>query len=86
MRRTIFPRGANPRSRRSLHQVPPRFEIGQDGNIELEPLFVSAESGNFHPAAGSPLRDAGCLDLLGLDRDGTPEDIGAYGGPLGSWQ
>jgi hypothetical protein len=69
-----------------LHLVPPRFEIGQDGNIELDPLFASAEAGNFHPVAGSPLIDAGCFESLDLDQDGTREDIGAYGGPLGRWQ
>lgn len=68
------------------YQVPPRFEIGQDGNVELDPLFASTEAGNFHPADGSPLLDAGCFESLELDQDGSREDIGAYGGPLGRWQ
>ncbi|WNG46673.1 hypothetical protein F0U60_23070 [Archangium minus] len=79
----FFENGAN---RADFYLEPPRFEMGKDGNVELEPLFLSPEAGNFHPAAGSPLLDAGCLDSFGRDRDGTPEDIGAYGGPLGSWQ
>lgn len=67
-----------------IHDVPPRFEIGTDGNVELDPLFVSPGEGNFHPAGASPLLDAGCFE--GLDPNGTHEDRGAYGGPLGSWQ
>ncbi|OJT27098.1 hypothetical protein BO221_03660 [Archangium sp. Cb G35] len=67
-----------------IHLVPPRFEIGTDGNVELDPLFVSPEAGNFHPAGGSPLIDTGCFE--GLEQNGTREDRGAYGGPLGSWQ
>ncbi|WPB79728.1 NosD domain-containing protein [Archangium violaceum] len=67
-----------------IHLVPPRFEIGTDGNVELDPLFVSPEAGNFHPAGDSPLIDAGCFE--GLEQNGTREDRGAYGGPLGNWQ
>jgi hypothetical protein len=66
--------------------VPPRFEIGQDDNVELDPLFSSPEGGNFRPQEGSPLIDTGCFESLELDQDGTREDIGAYGGPLGRWQ
>lgn len=69
-----------------FYQVPPRFEIGQDGNVEVDPIFASPEAGNFHPAEGSPLIDAGCFESLELDQDGSREDIGAYGGPLGRWQ
>jgi hypothetical protein len=68
-----------------LHLVPPRFEIGKDGNIELDPRFESFEAGNFRPAVGSPVVDAGCFESLDLDQDGTRQDIGAYGGPLGRW-
>jgi hypothetical protein len=68
-----------------LHLVPPRFEIGQDGNIEMDPRFVSIDEGDFHPAAGSPLIDAGCFESLDLDQDGARQDIGAYGGPFGRW-
>lgn len=67
-----------------IHLVPPRFEIGTEGNVELDPLFVSPEAGIFHPMGGSPLIDTGCFE--GLDHNGTREDRGAYGGPLGSWQ
>ncbi|WNG26854.1 hypothetical protein F0U62_24660 [Cystobacter fuscus] len=68
-----------------LHLVPPRFEIGQDGNLELDPRFTSVDEGNFLPAVGSPLIDAGCFEGLALDQGGTWGDIGAHGGPLGRW-
>jgi hypothetical protein len=78
----FFQNGANGAD---THLVPPRFEIGQDGNIELDPRFQSVEIGNFRPALGSPLIDAGCFESLDLDEDGTRQDIGAHGGPLGRW-
>lgn len=68
-----------------LHRVPPRFEIGQDGNIELDPHFELPSAEDFRPAAGSPVVDAGCYESLALDRAGERQDIGAYGGPLGHW-
>jgi hypothetical protein len=68
-----------------LHLAPPRFEIGQDGNIEVDPRFESVEEGDFRPAPGSPMLDAGCFESLDLDQDGARQDIGAYGGPLGRW-
>ncbi len=40
-------------------------------------------SGDYHLADGSPLIDAGSPDVL--DEDGSVSDIGAYGGPGGSW-
>jgi hypothetical protein len=68
------------------HQgAPPRFEIGQDGNIEVDPRFEAVEEGDFRPAPGSPMIDAGCFESLDLDQDGARQDIGAYGGPLGRW-
>ena len=76
----FFENGANGAD---LHYVPPRFEIGTDGNLELDPLFVSPEAGDFHPSEASPLLDAGCFE--GVEQNGTPEDRGAYGGPLGRW-
>ena len=69
----------------SCHQ-PPRFAIGQDGNLEAEPRFVSLETSDFHPAEDSPLRGTGCFENGELTEDWMRADIGAYGGPLGNWQ
>ncbi len=51
------------------------------GNLSADPLFVNGggEEPDFHLSAGSPAIDAGAPDLL--DPDGSPSDIGAYGGP-----
>jgi hypothetical protein len=68
-----------------VHSVPPRFTLGEDGNVELDPLFEDPFAGNFLPQVGSPLRDAGCFEGHGFDLDGTRQDLGAYGGPLGRW-
>jgi hypothetical protein len=59
--------------------------IGVDGNQAADGLFVSAvaEAWDLHLGAGSALIDAS--DPVLLDVDGTPADIGAYGGPNGSW-
>jgi hypothetical protein len=46
-------------------------------NIVEDPLFVSAENGNFHLQAGSPCIDAGDPSLTN-DPDGTVSDIGAF--------
>ncbi|HEX8821187.1 MAG TPA: NosD domain-containing protein [Archangium sp.] len=66
--------------------VPPWFELGQQGNVERDPLFLLPEEGVFRPSFDSPLLDAGCLGASEPEADGTPEDVGAYGGPLGVWQ
>lgn len=61
----------------------PRFTIGQDGNVEVDPRFVGA--GDYHLRPDSPGRDAGCHHDDVVEPDGTPPDIGAHGGPLGAW-
>jgi hypothetical protein len=55
-------------------------------NLELEPRFVDSRNGDYHLEAGfSPCIDAGD-PLSGYDDpDGTRNDMGAYGGPEGSW-
>jgi hypothetical protein len=51
---------------------------GMAGNISLDPLFVSAATGDFHLTTTSPARDAG--DPALRDADGTAADLGAYSG------
>jgi PKD repeat protein len=53
-------------------------DLGED------PLFVDASNVNFHLTAQSPARDAGDPDPAFTDRDGSPNDIGVDGGPLGA--
>lgn len=60
-----------------------RFTIGEDGNIEIDPRFADPGAGDFHLQAGSPAIDHGCSS--GHEPDGSPHDIGAYGGPLAGW-
>ena len=60
---------------------------GTDGNLAVDPLFVAFTADglgddDLHLAPGSPLIDAGDPTLL--DGDGSPSDIGAYGGPFGT--
>ena len=63
--------------------------IGVDGNISEDPQFLDVTAPDpldwdLHLATTSPLIDAG--DPAVLDPDGSPSDIGAYGGPgAASW-
>ena len=51
--------------------------IAGSGNQSAPPLFVDAESRNYHEAAGSPTIDAGIAGELGaLDLDGNPRVLG----------
>ncbi len=62
--------------------------VGSNGNIGVDPEFVDANSGDYHPAAGSPLVDGGTDGVFGADVDGSTADIGVYGGPFsqdGGW-
>ncbi|MCP4583178.1 MAG: DUF1565 domain-containing protein [candidate division Zixibacteria bacterium] len=47
-----------------------------EGNIDIDPLFVDAENGDFQLQAGSPCIDAGDPDSP-YDSDGTRADMGA---------
>jgi hypothetical protein len=44
---------------------------------------VDADDHDFHLQAGSPVIDAGTPGEY--DVDGSAADMGAYGGPYGSW-
>jgi hypothetical protein len=64
---------------------------GQDGNISQNPLFLLYDASgiwsnyDFHLAPTSPCIDSGHPAASFTDFDGTPADMGAYGGPEGSW-
>jgi hypothetical protein len=60
-----------------------RFTIGRDGNVEVDPQFLGG--GDYRLAPGSPARDHGCHLGRVTEPDGTPPDIGAFGGPLAAW-
>ena len=53
--------------------------IGEDGNIEEDPDYVDAASGDFNLEPTSPCVDAG--DPALRDPDGSRSDMGATGGP-----
>jgi hypothetical protein len=60
--------------------------ISSEGTFSADPKFRGA--GDFHLAAGSPCMDAGPAGAGYADPDGSPNDVGAYGGPLslgGGW-
>ncbi len=57
---------------------------GTDGNVEVDPMFVDADSYDFQLQTGSPVIDAG--EPGTYDTDGSAADMGAYGGPYATWQ
>ena len=57
---------------------------GTLGNISADPAFDAPGAGDFHLQPNSPCVDAGDLTMDDVV-DGTRADMGAYGGPYGSW-
>jgi hypothetical protein len=54
---------------------------GKDGNISVDPKFLSRVAGDYHLLTGSPCIDAGDDAYLvpgEVDRDGRPRRIGAH--------
>ena len=63
---------------------------GQAGNLSVDPLLVGLVldglyDDDLHLSAGSPCVDAGNPYVDFDDPDGSRNDMGAYGGPYGSW-
>jgi len=54
---------------------------GGEGLLMDDPLFTDPDAGDYTLQAGSPAIDAGDPDAAHDDEDGTPNDLGAYGGP-----
>lgn len=54
----------------------------EQGNLEVDPLWVAPALSDYQLTAASPAIDAGPEDLLLYDVDNTRNDIGAY---AGSW-
>ena len=62
--------------------------IGVDGSFSADPRFVDRAGLDFQLQAGSPAVDSGPVGSGYLDPDGSPNDLGAFGGPLsmgGGW-
>lgn len=53
------------------------------GDISADPLFDTAAGDPFFPGEGSPVIDAGDPAPIYNDRDGSRNDMGAYGGATG---
>ena len=64
---------------------------GSDGNISEDPQFTGVSDDADHTnddwtlGSSSPCVDAGDPDSASDDADGTPNDMGAFGGPEGDW-
>ncbi len=61
------------------------FTAGADGNIAADPAFTDAAGSDYNLGASSPCVDAGDPAAGSSDADGSRNDMGAYGGPLGGW-
>jgi len=54
------------------------FDWLEGGNINVDPLFVDPNAGDFSLQGDSPCIDAGDPDPVYIDPDGTRNDMGAY--------
>ncbi len=61
------------------------FIEGDNGNFAADPAFNDPASGDYGLGASSPCVDAGDPAASSNDADGSRNDMGAYGGPYGSW-
>jgi len=59
--------------------------LSGEGLIDSDPLFIDVENYDFHLQDESPCIDTGNPDSEYNDPDGSNSDMGAYGGPNGSW-
>ncbi|GEM_PF-1252252 len=74
-------RGIGPAGRPVCSDLQGKMFRGINGNISEKPMFVDPQAGDFHLEPGSPCIDKGSHDPFYMDRDGSYNDMGAYGGP-----
>jgi predicted outer membrane repeat protein len=55
------------------------------GNLQVDPVFIDGAPRGFRLGLGSPCIDAGDPAASYFDDDGSRNDLGAFGGPRGSW-
>jgi hypothetical protein len=59
--------------------------VGSSNNLGVDPLFTDRAGKDFHLQATSPAVNAGNPSSTYYDPDRSRNDMGAFGGPLGSW-
>ncbi len=74
-------RANGPAERPSYSDLQESIYKGINGNISVDPMFVDQALGDFHLKPNSPCIDKGSNDPFYTDRDGSYNDMGAYGGP-----
>ncbi|NPA94105.1 MAG: DUF1565 domain-containing protein [Thermodesulfobacteria bacterium] len=74
-------RGIGPAARPAYCDLQDGVYKGINGNISARPMFVDGEEGDFHLLPSSPCINKGCPDPYYMDKDGSYNDMGAYGGP-----
>jgi hypothetical protein len=63
----------------------PASALDGGGNLAVAPLFAAPDLEDYRLAPDSPGIDAGDPSPAFNDPDGSPNDIGAFGGPDGDW-